>query len=65
LYPIGRRRESMPKFKGKIKGTISDDFEVEAENEAAAIEAALMGWSYVEFQDLDVESIAEISEPET
>lgn len=49
----------MPKFTGRIKGTINDEFEVEADTEAEARERALMEWRYVEFEDLEVEDIEE------
>ena len=45
------------KWRGRILGTINDEFEVEADTEEEASEAALMEWRYVEYEDLDVASI--------
>lgn len=45
------------KFRGRIRGTINDEFEVEADSEEEARETALMEWRYVEFEDLEVEEI--------
>jgi len=45
------------KWRGRICGTINDEFEVEADTEEEASEAALMEWRYVEFEDLEVDDI--------
>jgi len=50
----------MSKWVGKIKGTINDDFEVWADTEEEAREYALEEWVYVEFEDLEVDSIKEV-----
>jgi hypothetical protein len=47
----------MTTWRGRIKGTINDEFEVEADTEEEAREAALMGWRYVEYEDLEIDSI--------
>lgn len=52
----------MTRFKGKIKGIINDDFEVDADTEEEARELALEGWQYTEFEDLEIGSIREESE---
>lgn len=64
--PVGERGAVVPRFIGRIKGTINDEFEVDAENVEEAIEMALMGWRYVEFEfeDLEVETINEMKEEE-
>lgn len=54
----------MSTWKGRIKGTINDEFEVEGDfaNEDEAREAALEQWRYVEFEDLEVEKIKEVTD---
>jgi hypothetical protein len=48
----------MPRWSGKIRGTINSDFEdIEADTEEEAREAALMAWQYVEYEDLEVDTI--------
>jgi hypothetical protein len=49
----------MPKWTGRIRGTINDDFEVEADTEEEARESALSDWRYVEFEDLGIDHIEE------
>jgi hypothetical protein len=51
----------MTTFKGTIEGTIRSSFEVEADNEEEAKEAALIEWRYVEYEDLEVTRIEEAS----
>lgn len=46
----------MSTFTVRIKGTINDVVEVEAEGEQEAMELALVQWQYVEFEDLDAVS---------
>lgn len=50
----------MKTWRGRIRGTINDEFEVEAETEDEAREVALEEWSYVEYEDLDVGKIEEV-----
>jgi hypothetical protein len=45
---------------GRIKGTINDEFEVEADTEDEARQNALDNWQYVEFEDLEVSRIKEV-----
>lgn len=52
------------KFKGRIRGTINDEFEVEADSEDEAREGAIFGWRYVEYEDLRVDDIEEIKDDE-
>ena len=42
----------MRRWKVRIRGTINDEIEVEADDEAGAKEEALSQWRYVEFEDL-------------
>lgn len=51
-------------WKGRITGTINDDFEAEGDTEDEARENALMGWRYVEYEDLEVAKIHQIKEDE-
>ena len=46
------------KWHGYIEGTIRSSFEVEADTEEEAREAALVEWRYVEYEDLEVTSIS-------
>ena len=52
----------MPRFPGRIHGTINSEFDVEADTEDDAREKALEEWSYVEFEDLWVNTIDEQGE---
>jgi hypothetical protein len=52
----------LPRFTGRIKGTINDEFDIVAENEDEARDLALMEWRYVEFEDLAVDSIQEVED---
>jgi hypothetical protein len=49
----------MPTFKVRIKGTINDEIEVEAEDVEEARNNALMDWRYVEYEDLWIDDIDE------
>lgn len=56
--------DAVRKFKGRIGGTINDEFEVDVEDDATeeqAREAALESWRYVEFEDLEVTDIEEVT----
>jgi hypothetical protein len=60
---VRRRSVShLPRFTGRIKGTINDEFDIVAENEDEARDLALMEWRYVEFEDLAVDSIQEVED---
>jgi hypothetical protein len=52
----------LPRFTGRIEGTINDEFDIVAENEDEARDLALMEWRYVEFEDLAVASIQEVED---
>ena len=51
----------MPKFKVRVRGSISDEVEVEADDEDAAGEKALEEWRYVEYEDLFVVEAREVT----
>lgn len=51
----------MKTFKVRVKGTINEEVEVEAEDAEQARNIALNDWSYVEFEDLWVDDVHEVA----
>lgn len=47
----------MTTYEVRIRGTINDAVEVEAATEDEAIENALSVWRFVEYEDLEVDSV--------
>lgn len=52
----------MATWKVRVKGTINDVVEVDADDEAGALEEAVMQWRYVEYEDLSAVSAYEAQE---
>lgn len=46
----------------RVKGTINDEIEVEADTEEEALDRAAFEWRYVEFEDLWVEDAKEVGQ---